>query len=1268
MVYAKTFTTFARHAFQKASFAGHAHASPSGAAHASSFFNQNFAGATRTQLGSGAIANRFQSQFGAHAGKNNPSHGNTQTSFYGPFQNSMAASTTNDDGSKEQDLLRRSHPSLTRHLQQTVFTPVNGSDPSQSQARHYSTAAPDPSLSTDDVSEPAFSSTDIVPPPNLPQTVSESATPSLESYEEEVSNLMEKGDFSSVISVYHDMRRQGFVPTARLYNDIIVSMSRTRGKEPVQTIVETYTEMLNEHIQPEMSTVSTVIETLCRRSTEVRDIITETNLKAERNGIDSQAARERVNLLESEDNVKMALQLFNASSNTMYTSHPIETFNVMLDALGKHGMTQEVLHVYELLELSKIPPDVNTFVHLIAAFGKNSDLRSAIECYNEYKARAPGLPSHDENIVYEALILSYFACGKGNGGIKFLKKVQQLPSKYVSRRLFDAVVTGLCHGGDLESALKWVHEMKNTATLPKPTVSTVRPLVLSACRAANLAVAKEAFELLAEARSATAHLWKPELLLFADLCLREGDLPTAVIIMDDLILQNVMPDLDVAALFLRKLTESSGAERGLEYFERFAHVHRLNSTTEEADRDFNDLSEEFINNIGSLEPFIASRLISTLHPHPSILSQSPSTAARSIVSALQPLHSDTHLDGVTMAGLVKFQSALTGWEESSEDDLILLITVLCAMRPEDWVHLLPAQTIITENLMRIWDPEVFSYWQEIMNSIDFIATNRTPASITPTMNSLPSNYSPDDVASTATMDTIVTPTTSIPPSAPSYRQLPTEYHKGVPRPPDFNTMQSAHVLRNLGKARPGVDPGMLNQLRDVVRFAKRNGERLLPEALGRLIDIAGKAKRMDIVAETFEFAQSTIREVFPEREIDFLEWCLVLNSMIVANAFNRNFADARLYQRDLMALGVAPDADAFAAYIVNLNVTDTNDEATEALALFHEAKSLGVRPSTFLYNTLIAKLAKARRSDDALYYFHEMRANGIAPSHVTFGTIINACCRVGNEALALKYFEEMEMDSHFAPRVAPYNTMLQFYVQTKQDRSEALRFYEKMRMQLLRPSAHTYKLLMDAYATLEPVDVDAAERILKLIAHDGQKPTSSHYAALIHAYGCVKQDLEAAKSWFFKVIDPTFADFVHPDETLYQALIEAHVANHRVADCGEIFAHMKANNVKITVYMANHLIHGWTIEGNLEEARRVFDSLGAEKNGLYGREPSSYEQMTRTYLALGDGQGALALVEEMKTKGYPAAVVARVTDILEGGEGFGFSTKQPSIEVRALGS
>ena len=135
MVYAKTFTTFARHAFQKAAFAGHAHASPSGAAYAGSFFNQSFAGAGRSQLGPGAIANRFQSQFGAHAGKNNPnpSQSNSQTTIYGQVQTSIIAATANnDDGTKEQEVIHRPSLSMSRQFPNTIFTSVAGAELAQS--------------------------------------------------------------------------------------------------------------------------------------------------------------------------------------------------------------------------------------------------------------------------------------------------------------------------------------------------------------------------------------------------------------------------------------------------------------------------------------------------------------------------------------------------------------------------------------------------------------------------------------------------------------------------------------------------------------------------------------------------------------------------------------------------------------------------------------------------------------------------------------------------------------------------------------------------------------------------------------------------------------------------------------------------------------------------------------------------------------------------------------------------------------------------------
>jgi len=1254
MVYAKTFTTFARHAFQKAAFAGHA---PNGAGHAGSFFNQSFAGAGRTQLGPGAIANRFHSQFGAHAGKNNPnpSQPNTQTTLHGQIQSSLAATTTNDDGTKEQDIQHRQSLSLTRQIQTSIFTSsVSGAEVAQpSNARAYSTSAPSQTLPlSDDFSEPELPYSDIIPRPNLPPSSPDYVAPTLESYETHVTSLMEQGDFGSVISVYHDMKRNGFVPTARLYNNIILSMTRTRAKEPVNAIVETYTEMLDQQVQPEIATVSTVIEALCKRSTEVNDMIAETKLRIERDAWDAAQEHEKVNKLMREENVSIALDLFNASTNAMFQPHPIDTFNAMLGALSTHGMAQEVLQVYEKMEVSQIKPNVTTFVHLITAFGKHGDMRSAIECYNEYKSQALQLPNHDENIIYEALISSYFASGDANGGIEFLKKVRSVPAKYVSRRLLDAVVSGFCHRGDLEAAMKWVHEMKQTGTLPKPTVSTVRQVVLSASREGNLAIAKEAFELLGEGRIATAHLWKPELHVFANLCLKEGDLPTAVIIMDELVLQKILPDSDVAVAFLQKLTQSSGLDRALEYFERFANVQQTTLSENQTSSEFEALTKQLLNDLGPIDATTATRIILALQPFPNVLTRLPSSATRTLVSAFKSLPEGFFIDGPTLAGIVKFQSSLTGWDDSHPDDVGFLVSVLCSIRPEEWIYLRSAQSVISDHLLRIRDQDLIGLWTEIISSIDLVNSNRLSSPLTPTTNTAASVYTPDDANSVATLDTSLNMSTSgSSPYSPSIRQLPTQYHFNKPRAPDFNMPMSIRMIRSLGRAQK--DTLSLNKLLDIIRFTRRKGERLLPEALGRLINVAGKAHRVDIVSEAFEFAQTTLREVVPEHEVAFSEWCLILNSMIVANAFNRNFADARYYQQELLSLGVAPDSDAFAAYIVNLDVTDTNDEATEALALFHEAKSLGVRPSTFLYNTLISKLAKARRSDDALYHFHEMRTNGIQPTSVTFGTVINACCRVGNETLALKYFNEMEADQHFVPRIAPYNTMLQFYVQTRQDRTEALRFYEKMRAQLLTPSSHTYKLLMDAYATLEPVDLDAAENILKLIASDRQRPTSAHYAALIHAYGCVKQDLESAKRWFYQVIDPQFSNRVAPDEALYQALIESYVANHRVSECDQIFRHMKANNVKLTVYMANHLIHGWTIAGNLEEARKVFDSLAAEKNGLYGREPSSYEQMTRTYVAMGDRESAQALVDEMKTKGYPAAVVARVTDILDGGEGFG---------------
>ena len=344
------------------------------------------------------------------------------------------------------------------------------------------------------------------------------------------------------------------------------------------------------------------------------------------------------------------------------------------------------------------------------------------------------------------------------------------------------------------------------------------------------------------------------------------------------------------------------------------------------------------------------------------------------------------------------------------------------------------------------------------------------------------------------------------------------------------------------------------------------------------------------------------------------------------------------YHQELLDIGSAPSANTFGLYITTLKEsTKTFDEATEALKIFHRAIAEGVEPTSFLYNALIGKLGKARRIDDCLLYFAEMRAKGVRPTSVTYGTVVNALCRVSDERFAEEMFEEMESMPNYKPRPAPYNSMIQYFLSTKRDRSKVLAYYQRMQCRRIQPTMHTYKLLIDAYASLEPVDMDAAERILGSINGSGQRPEAVHYASLIHARGCVLHDMDGAR----KVFDSVVSSSIRLQPCLYQALFEAMVANHRVQDTTDVLRDMR---VDMTAYIANTLIHGWAAEGNVDKALLIYDSVGIDR-----REPSTYEAMTRAFLAKDDRLNAYRIVREMLSRGYPTAVATKILDLVGGG-------------------
>ncbi|KAI0380384.1 hypothetical protein F5Y04DRAFT_257284 [Hypomontagnella monticulosa] len=433
----------------------------------------------------------------------------------------------------------------------------------------------------------------------------------------------------------------------------------------------------------------------------------------------------------------------------------------------------------------------------------------------------------------------------------------------------------------------------------------------------------------------------------------------------------------------------------------------------------------------------------------------------------------------------------------------------------------------------------------------------------------------------------------------------------------------------------------LNEALTRFRNMRRAGRHPRYITYAKMISAAARENKMDLCHEVLAMARSDV-PFLPQYSVVRYGWSSILDAMVGACLTLGDRVLAEQYHLELLEMGAAPSANTFGLYITTLKEsTKTFDEASEAVKIFHRAKAEGVEPSSFLYNALIGKLGKARRIDDCLFYFAEMRALGIKPTSVTYGTIVNALCRVSDEKFAEELFDEMESMPNYKARPAPYNSMMQFFLTTKRDKSKVLAYYDRMQAKGIAPTAHTYKLLVDTHATLEPVNMTAAEVVLDMIRASGQKPEPVHYASLIHARGCVLHDMSGAKKIFDSVMsDPS----IQPNACLFQALFEAMVANHQVADTEAVLSIMRQKRVDLTPYIANTLIHGWASEKNIEKATSIYNRVGREK-----REPSTYEAMTRAFLAVEDREHAKSVVGEMLSRGYPSAVVNKVLELLGGG-------------------
>lgn len=1085
-------------------------------------------------------------------------------------------------------------------------------------------------------------------------------SPATKDFNLQLQALRDQGRWEEVTVLFRHMMEQGVPANTTTYNLLLDSVISLHPRH-VSQVIDVYSAMLREKLVPTTSTYSVLINFLAARALESLDVADNIERDAQRFGMKLPWKTAAVDEMKKEGAMDYALGLFYDSTLVRKDRvFPTFVYETLVEACSKYRRVDDMLKVYTHMEVLGVPPTSEIIRSMIRGFGRTGSVQAAVETYNGWLrlslSRDPGL-MNERYMVYRDLIKAYMESGDTAGALSFLEKVIDVSHEPARLEwLKQAVIEGFVAQGDIQSARKWTAQLSIERTsndwLAKLMTrvadqdeldfsrqiyntinfetTTIHPNTDHITSSHHQQLAMDAFALCQESGLAIS--------------LRNKRLDLARDLWGDLTNSDKSSGPSVAALLA---FVDSLFKRG---FKNEALVHiNLHS---------NRLAQRFGANLSSTELTHAFQyLIKSLGESGILDFELGLEISGFSLQYCDDIHPDTALEVVQLIDhgrimylepgqlslalqlqykvMVAFPDRISEFADSFEAMFNVALKY-------DFLIVGPLSHILEQGtaMLATIKPELQETWTKHTEDIRRAVALRTEMQrlaspmVVPLPAQIPASYP-----------------MSASPSASPMPIIGSQENAMDPYADKFNHKASNAIDSLIDRNRP-VE---FTELRAIYRSARKHGMTPRMATLTKLVawvahmwTACTRGENDDWMRACEDFVEEIIRnaKVDLPAKLEFVAsrdgWASLLDAAVAAQLNMRRREKADSYHNDMKAMGLAPSANTFGLYIVALKGSrQSRDEATDAVKIFTAAMKEGVRPTSFLFNAVIGTLAKARRVDDCLAFYCSMRSQGLSPTSVTFGTLINALTRVGDEQLAVELFNEMEIQPNYKPRPAPYNSIMQFFINSKHDRARVLEFYNRMRKRGIKPTAHTYKLLIEAYATLDQPDLVTAQNLLEEMEGSGVQVQAVHHAVLIHAKGCALHDADGAISHFTDIMNQGF----RPDTALYQALLEVLVANHRVQDTPRWVAHMERNRIEMTPYIANCLIHGWAIINRIDSSREIYDSLGG--NGRANRrEPSTYEAMARAYLTVNDRAGAQGVLAEMQTRGYPYMVVHKVSELI----------------------
>ncbi|KAL9554927.1 hypothetical protein MBANPS3_002584 [Mucor bainieri] len=1064
------------------------------------------------------------------------------------------------------------------------------------------------------------------------------------------------GNIRVVMSEFISMKKNSVQMTHHTYNLVLEAHAILRREgTPLTTMLKIYNEMIQAQIQPNTYTYILMIRTLCKRDVEVQKTVAMLKRQSARIGHDN----EDVGLLEAERNLDKALAIFHyaVSDGVSVNTFEVEIFNQLLRVLSHYGDTSDANFVYSQLEQSAVQakPNSATYAALINLFGRAGDINMALYYYNVYTQVKETLGPHDTSYIFNALVDCHLKCGLLSGALHVVEHDMVEHGIKLTCIPYNSIIRHYCAHDQMSEAEALIDRLiqghqQESDKYPYPDASSYGPILSAYCQANEWEAATRIYDALRKTDITKAY---GNLANYALLCLTHHDRDKALCVIQDMTKANLEPDPVLAERIVTSFAQAEQVTQAIGALHTLQQAMSPRSLSKGFQHIMDGALEIVLHSTSVRQVLQVMHIVMPLvHAHNSTASsqQASSSNTNATVPSAYEIMSKTLVDSyfghakdsqdlLTLPDFqLLFDAAFVVYAHPSSFLGDTAMQFLQDMRASNVA--VPAglyHSVLTE-LQRHGELESESRWKAAFGQS--LPSADTAAYTTGTAISSRHAHDEDE-------DDIIIEIAEETEQEQAHVRASTTATAIAAAANAVSTPSKAEIISN------EVLKAVVNgNCRDAIRiFEDRiicRGLIPTPEVMRDVIALAGKQGDIQTALTMYNnsiYAFKDIADIQTKDEAIYM----ATNSLLIGYAQKGDMDKAKVYYDRIKAMGHYPDSNGYASLLLG-SAKCATDEATDALAIYDEAKRHNVKPTTFFYNVIISKLAKARKLDSALCLFDEMRLFKIPANSITYGAIISASVRSGSENQSRRLFGEMLSSPSYQPRVGPFNNMMQFYVRQHPNRERVLEYFSELRRRHIKPSPHSYKLLMEAYTHIAPYDMPMAHKLLSDMTRcDRLRPQATHYATLIYSYGILQRDVQSAERVFIEMKKSN----IHPDEAVYQAMIDTLISNDALEKAEVVYYQEMQKDTQLqksgSPYIENLFIRGYGEKSQLEKAEKIFDAMSDDKTQHHVcviREPSTFEAMIRAYLLNDQLDMAKRVLDKMVKRDFPPKVIGVVADLV----------------------